>query len=80
MGEFLPESNLIIQQHVAQSNISFVDESLGQWVEFIHAHVLSPFINYKVFLDTLEKLVKPINSGQLSKEEVSINYYYHAYI
>lgn len=57
---------------MAQSNISFVDECLGQWVEFINAHVLSPFINYKVFSDTLENLVKPIKSGQLTNEEVNI--------
>lgn len=70
MGDFLPESSLIIQQHVAQSNISTTDEYLGQWIEFIHAHALSPVVNYKVFSDILENLVKPINSGQLSNEEV----------
>lgn len=67
----MPESTLIIQQHVAQSNISVVDECLGQWVEFINAHVLSPVINFKVFSDILDKLVKPVSSGQLSSEEVN---------
>jgi len=70
MGDFLPESSLIIQQHVAQSNITFVDECLGQWIEYINAHALSPVVNLKVFSDVLENLVKPINTGQLSSEEV----------
>lgn len=72
MGEFLPKSNFIIQQHVAQSNISFVDEYLSRWAEFINVHVLSPVINFKVFLDILEKLMKPISAGQLTNEEVNV--------
>lgn len=74
MGDFLPESSLIIQQHIAQNNMSIVDEYLGQWIEFINAHVLSPVIDFKVFSDTLDNLVKPITTGQLSSEEV--NEYY----
>ena len=70
MGDFLPESSLIIQQHVAQSNIGAVDECLGQWVEFINAHVLSPMVNFKVFSDILDSLVKSIKTGHLSNEEV----------
>lgn len=70
MGDFLPESNVIIQQHVAQSNITVVDEYLGQWIEFINAHALSPVVNSKVFSDLVENLVKPITTGQLSNEEV----------
>jgi len=70
MGDFLPESSIIIQQHVAQSNIAPDDEFLCQWVEYINAHVLSPIINYKVFSDVLDNLVKPINSGRLCNEEV----------
>lgn len=71
MGDFLPESSLIIQQHIAQSNMYPVDEYLGQWIEFINTHVLSPVINFKVFSDTLDNLVKPITMGKLSSEEVN---------
>lgn len=70
MGDFLPESSLIIQQHVAQSNISPVDEFLCQWVEFINTQALSSVVHFKVFSDVLDNLVKPISSGQLSNEEV----------
>lgn len=73
MGDFLPQSSLIIQQHVAQSNIGPVDEFLGQWVEFINAHTLSPVVNFEVFSDVLDSLVKPITTGQLSNEEVRIS-------
>lgn len=74
MGDFLPESSLIIQQHVAQSNIGPVDEYLGRWIEFINAQVISPVINTKVLSDILENLVKPVSTGQLSSEEVIIKY------
>jgi len=74
MGDFLPESSLIIQQHVAQSNISAVDEFLSQWIEFINVHVLSPVVNFKVFSDILDNLVKSVTTGRLSNEEV--NKYY----
>jgi len=70
MGDFLPESSLIIQQHVVQSNISTVDECLGQWIEFINVHVLSPVVNFKVFSDLIDSLVKSITTGHLSNEEV----------
>jgi len=73
-GDFLPESSLIIQQHVAQSNIGAVDECLGQWIEFINAHVLSPVVNFKVFSDLINSLVKPITTGHLSNEEVDKYY------
>jgi hypothetical protein len=73
MGDFLPESSLIIQQHVAQSNIGLVDEYLGRWIEFINAQGTSPVINTKVFSDILENLVKPISTGQLSNEEVNFD-------
>ncbi|VVC40707.1 Hypothetical protein CINCED_3A013301 [Cinara cedri] len=72
MGDFLPQSSLIIQQHVAQSNIGPVDEYLGQWIEFINAHALSPVVNFKVFSDVLDSLVKPITMGQLSNEELKM--------
>ncbi|XP_025408650.1 protein unc-13 homolog 4B isoform X2 [Sipha flava] len=72
MGDFLPESSLIIQQHVAQSNIGLVDEYLGRWIEFINAQGTSPVINTKVFSDILENLVKPISTGQLSNEELKM--------
>lgn len=70
MGDFLPESSLIIQQHVAQSNIGPVDEFLCRWVEFINTQTLSPVVHFKVFSDVLDNLVKPISTGQLSNEEV----------
>lgn len=78
MGDFLPESGLIIQQHAAQSNIGPVDEHLGQWIEFIGVHAQSPVVNPKVFSGVLDNLVKPISTGQLSAEEVSVHnrYYY----
>lgn len=76
-GDFLPESSLIIQQHVAQSNIGAVDECLSQWIEYINAHVLSPVVNFKVFSDILDILVKSIITGHLSNEEVNIKYYWH---
>jgi len=75
MGDFLPESSLIIQQHVAQSNISAVDECLGQWIEFINAHVLSPVVDFKVFSDLIDNLVKFITTGRLSNEEVDKYYW-----
>ncbi|XP_026805055.1 protein unc-13 homolog 4B isoform X2 [Rhopalosiphum maidis] len=71
-GDFLPESSLIIQQHVAQSNIGAVDECLSQWIEYINAHVLSPVVNFKVFSDILDILVKPITTGHLSNEELKM--------
>ncbi|XP_025200200.1 protein unc-13 homolog 4B-like isoform X2 [Melanaphis sacchari] len=71
-GDFLPESSLIIQQHVAQSNVSTVDECLSQWIEYINAHVLSPVVNFKVFSDILDILVKSITTGHLSNEELKM--------
>ncbi|KAE9529780.1 hypothetical protein AGLY_011876 [Aphis glycines] len=71
-GDFLPESSLIIQQHVAQSNIGAVDECLSQWIEYINAHVLSPVVNFKVFSDILDILVKSIITGHLSNEELKM--------
>lgn len=70
MGDFLPESNLIIQQFVTQNNISSVEQFLSLWIAYINVHVLIPTIHFKIFLDTLENLVKPITTGQLSSEEV----------
>lgn len=71
-GEFWPESNFIIQQHIAQSNIDSLDEYLCQWTEFINAHVRSPVINYKVFSDILAKLAKHISTCQFSSEEINV--------
>ncbi|XP_050543331.1 protein unc-13 homolog 4B isoform X2 [Daktulosphaira vitifoliae] len=71
-GDFLPESKLIIQQHVAQGNISPVDEYLSQWIEYCNAHVLSPVVSFKVFSDILEKLVKPISTGIICNEELKL--------
>lgn len=71
MGDFLPESILLIQQHVGQSNISSVEECLGQWVEFINVHMQSPVINAKVFSDLLDDLVKSIEAKELSSDEVN---------
>lgn len=70
MGDFLPESKLIIQQHVAHRNISHVDECLSQWVEFINAHLFCPVIHFKVFSDVLDNLMDPLTMGQLSSNEV----------
>lgn len=70
MGDFLPESNLIIQQFVTQNNISSVEQFLSLWIAYINVHVFIPTIHFKIFLDTLENLVKPITTGQLSSEEV----------
>lgn len=69
-GDFLPESRLIIQQHLAYHNISHVDEYLSQWTEFINAHLLCPAISPKVFSDVLDNLMKPLTTGQLSSHEV----------
>lgn len=74
MGDFLPESILLIQQHVGQCNISSVEEYLGQWVEFINVHLQSPVINAKVFSDLLNDLVMSIKARELSSDEV--NYFF----
>ncbi|XP_050433740.1 protein unc-13 homolog 4B [Adelges cooleyi] len=71
-GDFLPESKLIIQQHVTQGNISPVDECLSQWIEYVNTQVLSPVISFKVFSDILEKLVKPITTGKICDEELKM--------
>lgn len=70
MGILLPESNSIIKQHVLQNNISSIDQYLGQWIEYINIHLLTPVINFKVFSDLIDKLVIPINSGYLPEDEV----------
>lgn len=72
LGDFLPESRLIIQQHVTHRNISHVDEYLSKWIEFINAHLLCPVIHFKVFSDTLDNLMDPLTMGQLSSHEVHI--------
>lgn len=72
MGDFLPESSLLIQQHVGQSNISSVEEFLGQWIEYVNVHLQSPVVNTKVFSGILDNLVEPIKAGQLSSDEVNI--------
>lgn len=71
-GDFLPESRLIIQQHVAHCNISRVDEYLNKWIEFINVHLLCPVIHFKVFSDVLDNLMNALTTGQLSSHEVDI--------
>lgn len=74
MGNFLPESNLIIEYYVQKSNISSLDEYLWRWVEFINVHMLISVVNFRVFLDILNNLIEPIKAGKLSNEEVKYEY------
>lgn len=75
MGDFLPESNLIIQLFITLHNISSIENLFARWIAYINVHVLIPKKHFEVLLDILENLVKPITSGQLSVEKV---YYIHA--
>lgn len=70
MGDLLPQSSLIIHQHVSQKGIGPVDQYLGQWTEYINIHLLDPVINSKVFSNLIDNLMKPITSGLLSEDEV----------
>lgn len=70
MGDLLPQSSLIIRQHVNQKGISPIDQYLGQWIEYTNIHLLDPVINSKVFSDLIDNLSKPIISGLLSEDKV----------
>lgn len=70
MGNFLIESEIIIKKHIAYCNINSKEEYLDKWTEFIDVHLQNPVINFKVFLDVLNNLVKPLTEGELSLYEV----------
>ena len=58
-------------QHLVQCGLSPVAVKLAQWIEFSSIHVEHP-LSFVLFSTLLEKLVKPIQNGLITNEEVGI--------
>lgn len=68
-GEYSAPAENVLQQHVAQSSMTDVDEALAQWVEYAvigQSHTIS----CQTFFNILQRLTRPIANGLLTDEEV----------
>ncbi|XP_056643734.1 protein unc-13 homolog 4B isoform X2 [Diorhabda sublineata] len=70
-GSFTPQGNQLLTQHIAQSRITPTEAYVCQYCVFAgvhHNHALS----FALFANLLDKLVKPIQTGGVSEEDVKL--------
>lgn len=67
-GKFSHSAETIITQHLVQCGLTATAVTLAQWVEFINVHVDHP-LSFIVFSLLLQKLVRPMQNGQISEDE-----------
>lgn len=70
-GDFSAPAENVLQQHIAQSSMTVVDEALAQWVEYA-AIGQSHAVSCQTFFNILQHLKRPIANGLLTHEEVSL--------
>ena len=69
-GEFSNLAELVLTQHVAQSNLDPTHEAVARWAEFCQVHA-EHHLNFQLFDKLLEKLVRPLLAGSVSDDNVS---------
>jgi hypothetical protein len=69
-GEFCQAAETILTQHLVQCGMSAVSVTLAQWSEFASVHVEHP-LSFIVFSLLLQKLVKPLQNGLITDDEVT---------
>lgn len=68
-GKFSQSAETILTQHLVQCGLSKVAVTLAEWVEFASVHVDHP-LSFIIFSLLLQKLVKPLQKGFITEEEV----------
>jgi len=69
-GKFSQSAETILTQHLVQCGMSAVAVTLAQWVEFASVHVNHP-LSFIIFSLLLQKLVKPLQNGLITEDEVT---------
>lgn len=70
-GTFSPHGEQLLTQHIAQSGLSPTEVALCQYCVFSGIHQNHP-LNFTLFSNLLDKLVKPLQSNSVSEEDVKL--------
>lgn len=68
-GKFSVQGEAVIAQHSAQSGLTPLDRALTQWSVYTAIHGEHP-LAFNLFENLLEKLIKPMQTQNLSQDEV----------
>lgn len=70
-GNFSPQAEALLTQHIAQSGLQPHDVSLAQFVVYSKIHKDHP-LSFNLFLHLLEKLIKPLQTNAYCDEDTRI--------
>ncbi|GLH12147.1 Protein unc-13 homolog 4B, partial [Gryllus bimaculatus] len=67
-GEFVTSAETILTQHLLQSGLPPIMDTLVKWVEYCNVHEDNP-LSFEVFSELLEKLLPPLQSSMFDREK-----------
>lgn len=69
-GNFSPEAELILKQHLIQSNLTNQDDLIAKWTGYVDVIRNNP-VNFVVFDNLLDELLQSNEENMLTKVKVS---------
>lgn len=71
-GDFGTDGELLLRQHLAQSNLAFTEDCLSKFVEYVNMHQVKP-LNFAILAQLTNHLSVPLKNNSLKEGEVIYN-------